>query len=411
MPQMSEIWTHREECRTEQPVICKRCSEPGHTVSECEADLPKCVHCEDSHTAGARNSPRQIRECELLRIQSTHKTSFRRAIQIENGDEVVDVPYEKLPDIFTIKMLAEQKKNLKPWDIERFFKDLLDENPSELRSISDSAYLIKVTSQPQKHKIMQLKNILNTPVTILTGSALRPRGLIYITEYDLSSFESFKLKLMETLPVSEIVQATWIKSRNNRSFPLLLTFNRSEIPTYLSIPGEQALTKVYAYKNKPLLCQKCLAYGHSGSRCVQNVRCARCNSEGHQRDECDGEDVQCYHCNETHITGSKLCPRYKLEEEILAIQQKKCISRNQARLFLENNNPKLITMNFKNAILNSTKKPKLQDNESTSPIPPVIQPNKSKNFAMKQSRPNSNVANTHSVQAFLQSPTTGRINI
>ena len=64
-------------------------------------------------------------------------------------------------------------------------------------------------------------------------------------------------------------------------------------------------------------------------------------------------------------------------------------------------------MNFKNAILNSTQKSRLQDNHIDTP---VIQRKKSKNSSPNQQIiDNSSEANTYSVQAFLQSPSTGRI--
>ena len=58
----------------------------------------------------------------------------------------------------------------------------------------------------------------------------------------MSEFEHFKQNLITYLGLSDAVEATWIKSKSKMAIPLLLTF-RGNLPTYVTISGEQAKSK------------------------------------------------------------------------------------------------------------------------------------------------------------------------
>ena len=62
--------------------------------------------------------------------------------------------------------------------------------------------------------------------------------------------------------LQDLIKATWVKTRNIIRTQLLLTFNKVEVATYLQIPGEHLLAKVYEYKERPMICNKCLEIGH-----------------------------------------------------------------------------------------------------------------------------------------------------
>ena len=60
----------------------------------------------------------------------------------------------------------------------------------------------------------------------------------------MSSFQAFRSRLKEQYGLHEMVEATWIKTRNNnRAKPLLLIFCR-EFPQYIDVPGEMIRSKV-----------------------------------------------------------------------------------------------------------------------------------------------------------------------
>ena len=178
------------------------------------------------------------------------------------------------------------------------------------------------------------------------------------------------------LPVSDIQRASWIKSLNNRSTPLVLIFNTPEIQSFVSIPGEAALSKMYEYKNKPLYCTRCINYGHTTKRCESPVVCGKCGEGGHSADGCDSDSIKCLHCPGQHLSGSKECEMYKRELEIVSVQQKQGISRNQAKFLIERNKPLGQQFNFSRALKRPSSNHTSQNTASQIDIrhTPTVQP-------------------------------------
>ena len=83
------------------------------------------------------------------------------------------------------------------------------------------------------------------------------------------------------------------------------------------MPGEQAKTKVYKIKRKPPMCRKCLEYGHSVKYCRGNLSCARCGRADHEADDCQESQKSCFHCDEDHYAGSKVCKERKKRKNSL----------------------------------------------------------------------------------------------
>ena len=339
-------------CRS-QEMICRRCSSVGHKAEDCDMDQPaKCVHCQDEHEAGSRDCPRHKREMTLLDIQSKYRVSMKRAVQIEKDENILTVNKQKeFLDVLDISMSASDKRAFTPWLLEKSLTAVAGK-VLNVRSVSDETYSVQVTSKEQSQQLLSLKLLNNKPVTVTRSNRFEgPKGLAYIYEYNLAHFEIYKAKLIETLPIKDIAIATWIKSRNPRAIPLLISFNQPEIPIFLNIPGEQALTKIYEYKNRPMLCKQCLQFGHTTKRCRNLPKCTKCTSDDHNLDSCTSEQPTCHHSKENHYTGSSKCKETQQEQEILSIQSKYRIPRSQARFIFHKNNPNFKTMSYSEATI------------------------------------------------------------
>ena len=70
---------------------------------------------------------------------------------------------------------------------------------------------------------------------------------IYILHYDIPKIDEYRSELKKKYNFSDVQTATWIKTRNNTSTSLLLTFKEKEPPIFIEIPGEQAKIKVFEY--------------------------------------------------------------------------------------------------------------------------------------------------------------------
>ena len=117
------------------------------------------------------------------------------------------------------------------------------------------------------------------------------KGLVYIYEYDMTDIELFKKGLIESCGIPDAVQATLMTPRNHVSKPIIVSFRQHELPSYIDVPVEQAKTKLYEIKPKPLMCRKCLKYGHSVKYCRGNLSCARCGRANHEADECQESKI------------------------------------------------------------------------------------------------------------------------
>ena len=118
-------------------------------------------------------------------------------------------------------------------------------------------------------------------------------------------------------------------------------------------------------------CKTSLKYGHTAKRCHETIAtCARCSCQGHNKDECTSNEVKYFHCYEDHQSFSRNCPVFKKEMEIVWIQTKVRIPRQQAirKLIRLNSHPELIYSHAVKNISNPTtsKSPNRTDQKSPS---------------------------------------------
>lgn len=330
--------------------ICRRCAVQGHSVDDCEAQKPKCHHCSEEHAAGHRFCGREIKQRKIVEIQQKEKVSFRRAHQILNSEStIIETPKEKFITHFDCSMGSDNKRKMSPWTLEKCIAVHLGSKPAAIRS-SKNAFTVVVRDRHQSMKMKSLTTINDLPVTVTQNLTYgTQKGLIFVYEYDMSNFENYKLGLLDRCGVQDAVVADWIKVKNPLATPMVVTFRGPTLPEYIAIPGEQAMTKVLEMKQKPLMCKKCLEYGHGVKFCQGEERCAHCGEEGHQVENCSAEGPTCFHCSSNHIAGAKECRVRRTEEEILAIQSKERVSRPQARMILHDRNPSH-GMNYSQAV-------------------------------------------------------------
>ena len=130
--------------------------------------------------------------------------------------------------------------------------------------------------------------------------------------------------------VSEVVRAKWIRPRSENHSAWLITFNSDTLPEAINIPGEQTITKIYPYKDKPMMCRKCQQYSHLSKYCRAEVwTCGKCGG-GHQTEECRNGILRCVNCEGNHWTGHSSCRKQMEEQEILDMQLKDKIIRGMA---------------------------------------------------------------------------------
>ena len=127
------------------------------------------------------------------------------------------------------------------------------------------------------------------------------------------------------------MEANWIKPRRETTQVFMITSMNDKLPEFL-----EKRTKVYEYKDRPMLCKKCWKYGHTEKRCLsQVVLCGRCAGPGHQSGGCISEVAKCGNCGGAHISGQASCLNRKKKQIMLEIQKHQKVGRALARQIVE----------------------------------------------------------------------------
>ena len=346
----------QKRCRSEI-ASCRRCSSRDHVEAECSVPTPKCYHCQGEHPAGSRDCPHWKREQEVINLSEEHKVTYQRARQMMENNIVgsamtkTKIPF---PTYFDLKFDSpQQKRKISPFLLEKCIQAKIGNKPRTIRTKDSTTFVIQVSKKEESIALSKIDEINGVRCSVtLNDSADIAKGLIYIYDYDMTDFDSFKAGLMQQRGLVNVEEAVWIKPRRGSNVkPLMLSF-RIAIPDYIDIPGERMRTKVYEYIKKPLLCIKCLDYGHSKKVCQGSPKCRNCAAE-EQHENCTN-DKRCYHCSLNHEAGNKICQEYKFEAEILAVQAKSRVSRPQARLIFLRENPTFRNLNFANVVKTNT---------------------------------------------------------
>ena len=74
--------------------------------------------------------------------------------------------------------------------------------------------------------------------------------------------------------------------------------------------------------SKPIMCRKCLEYGHEMNYCDGKLICGKCSGEVYERSKCTDEAVKRFHCDQNHEAEVNMCLKHKYQVQALAVQAK-----------------------------------------------------------------------------------------
>ena len=156
------------------------------------------------------------------------------------------------------------------------------------------------------------------------------KGVIYSEDlYDFTEDE-----ILERCPPN-VYAVRKLKGNNNS---ILLTFTSSYVPDYIMI--RHLRIRVKKWISKPNQCFRCYEYGHVESKCSNRSKCFICSGEHDLGNQCSSTRF-CFHCKGNHSPNSRVCDRYKFEQDIIEIANNEHISLGSAkrRLMGANRNP------------------------------------------------------------------------
>ena len=69
-------------------------------------------------------------------------------------------------------------------------------------------------------------------------------------------------------------------------------------------------TEEFIHCKKPLMCKKCLKFGHSVKNCKNARVCDNCGGD-HDLDACSSTILKCVNCSGPHKSTDTICPKYQ----------------------------------------------------------------------------------------------------
>jgi hypothetical protein len=168
---------------------------------------------------------------------------------------------------------------------------------------------------------------------------LERTGIVRHIDTDLSEEEIF-----ENLKVSNDVTILSVKrlsktvknddgSKHNRPIPLVsIKFKGKQLPEYINIFYNRC--PVEPYIANPILCYRCIRFGHTSRNCKSQPRCPNCPNS-HPQGDCPGvHSPTCLFCKGPHSSLSKLCPEYDVQKQIKEVMAYRNIPYKEAKSFL-----------------------------------------------------------------------------
>ena len=116
-----------------------------------------------------------------------------------------------------------------------------------------------------------------------------------------------------------------LKGSNNS---ILLFFSTQFLPEVINVCNSRL--RVKKYRPSPKQCRQCFEYGHIVYFCPNKKRCSTCSEVYEEQHDCEFVN-HCFHCSDTHSPVSKLCPRFRFEQEVVTVAEEEHISIGSAK--------------------------------------------------------------------------------
>ena len=206
--------------------------------------------------------------------------SGQRAVQNNRRAELYEAEAKQsnltLPKFYSIRLDTALCRSINPFAVQQKVTKLCGSPPERLETEGKSTYCVKIKTGEQARKLLTLTDIEGKSCKVEPHSHRNSsKGLVFIKEFDVDDVTLLKDYLRE-FDVIAVEPAPFIKTKSKTTKAFILTFNSPKTPYSIYIPGERSDTQVQPFKNRPMMCQKCLTYGHTQKRCRSEISSCRC---------------------------------------------------------------------------------------------------------------------------------------
>jgi len=320
----------REEIRSKDAII----ENMREQIVECNSKIEKLTQLVVSlkeDTEQRKSEKSTVRKND----QSKRRTLTYKPMSLE---ETFSTP--AFNRFYIMRFAAGIKRDMCPFEFEKSLIAAIGSSPESITAGGRDGFIVKVRSAQQGMEINKITEIDGKGCNVQEHTFFNEtKGVINIYNSDVLDLASFAEGLKIEYGFTKVERADWMSRGNSTCKSFILSTNSEQLPTYIRITGENQLTRVYPFKDKPMRCTKCQTYGHTVKRCNSSTSvCGKC-SDNHPTDECTTENMKCANCEGQHRAGSRDCPVRKKEDEILDIQAKMKVGRSEAKKIADGNVP------------------------------------------------------------------------
>ena len=220
---------------------------------------------------------------------------------------------------------------LNVFKVTRELSSCINGEPKKLGHNSDGTLNVEVSSAAQGEKLASLTALLGEPIIVEPHKSYNGSQGVVVSSILQGYSESDILDGLSDQGVTRVYRLKKkVDGHLTPTAAVVLSFTSHDLPERVRImPGY--FEKVRPYIPMPRRCFRCQSFGHVGGKCRSPVAyCVTCGLEAHDDSPCRRPPT-CHNCDEPHPASSRICSRYLLEKEILAIKTKERLTFPEAR--------------------------------------------------------------------------------
>lgn len=204
-------------------------------------------------------------------------------------------------------------------------RDILDLRP---RGKNRVRILFKTATAANNFMNMKINQNDKSTKIYIPNMYIQSIGVISSVPTDISD-EELQNNILAECKIIKIERITRWDRENNVAIPttsVKIWFRQTTLPNNVLL--YLANVRVRHFIPNPILCRKCLRYGHTQKFCKDSKEtCSNCANK--HEGECNNP-TNCKYCNTNHKTIDRRCPEYKKQQQIKKIMTLKKVNYRQA---------------------------------------------------------------------------------
>lgn len=222
-----------------------------------------------------------------------------------------------------------------PFIVARSLKEQVGSITAAYRD-KDGNLVIKVRCNKKAAKLLAMTELIDKTKIRITEHARLNQVRCIVTCHSVSELSDEELAA--ELEDQGVIGVQRLGKKGTRSATMVVTLRGTVVPKDLYFGYDLCRTR--AYKQAPMQCYRCFDFGHTKARCSAEELCRNCSSPHKIEKDEEGKTLckaatSCKHCGGAHSPTSRLCHKFKQEEEINEIRTSEDKSPREARRLYE----------------------------------------------------------------------------